>query len=137
MYNTYLLQYLSSHAALAVFLLYFGAIAINLVLVNVAAKAARRKNRSYRSFWWLGLTLTPLVTFAIVALLPFNPNDPRAPYSRNNDVDEPQLSWVNNHVKEATFSKADKGWLITGSIAFVLGIFISIAAVAEAFSNNY
>ena len=137
MSNTYLLQYLVANAAMAVFLIYFGAIAINLVLINVAAKAARRKNRSYGAFWWLGLTLTPFITFAIVALLPFNEYDRRAPFTRNHNVEEPQLAWVNNHVKEETFSKTDKGWLITGSIAFAAGIVFSIAALAQAFSNGY
>ncbi|MEY4741526.1 MAG: hypothetical protein RL672_276, partial [Actinomycetota bacterium] len=35
----YQLQYLLAHAAMAVFLFYFGLAAINLVLINIAAKA--------------------------------------------------------------------------------------------------
>lgn len=131
------LNYLAATAGWVAFLLYFGAITINLVLINVAAKAARRKNRSYGAFWWLGLTLTPVVTFIIVALLPFNEYDPRAPFTRLNSESHQELAWINNYVKEPTLSKSDRGWLIAGGIAFVLGFFLALAALSAVLSGSY
>ena len=45
-------------------------------------KAAERKNRNRRSFFWLSLVFSPLLTALIVATLPFSDLDPKNP--KNN-----------------------------------------------------
>ena len=122
---------------MAVFLFYFGLAAINLVLINIAAKAARRKNRSYGAFWWLGLVLSPFVTFVIVAILPFNEYDARSPITRIGGFDENQPHWTNKHVAEPSISKSDKGWFTAGVIALAIGVISAVMAIFDAASSGY
>jgi MFS superfamily sulfate permease-like transporter len=49
------------------------------VAAHFIAKAAVKKHRSYGAFFVLSILLSPLVTAAIVAALPFDENDPRRP----------------------------------------------------------
>jgi hypothetical protein len=58
-------------------------IVIQLVIGHLVAKAARMKNRSYASFYWLTLILGWQSTALIVAILPFNLDDPRHPINKS------------------------------------------------------
>ena len=49
---------------------------------HFVGRAARMKNRSYFSFFWLTILLSPIVTGLIVAVLPFNSDDPRHPKNK-------------------------------------------------------
>jgi len=57
-------------------LLGLGLIALVIFIADRIARAARRKGRSYASFFWLSLLWSPLVVGLVVAALPFLPNDP-------------------------------------------------------------
>jgi hypothetical protein len=52
------------------------------------------KNRSYASFFWLSILTSPLLTGLIVAILPFNADDPRHP--KNKGAASGVLSFTNN-----------------------------------------
>lgn len=58
------------------------AIVLIFVFAHLVAKAARMKNRSYASFYWISLAVGPLIPAIIVATLPFNLDDPRHPRNR-------------------------------------------------------
>ncbi len=57
-------------------------LAIVVVASHFVARAARMKNRSYASFFWLSILFSPLTTGLIVAILPFNLDDPRHPKNK-------------------------------------------------------
>lgn len=57
-------------------------IALVLVAAHFVARAARMKNRSYASFFWLSLLTSPIITGFVVAVLPFNVDDPRHPKNK-------------------------------------------------------
>lgn len=72
-----------------------------LVLVLLAAlvftahligKAARMKNRSYLSFFWLSIFVGPWTTGLIVAVLPFNQDDPRHPRNKGMSYNSQQFA---------------------------------------------
>ena len=134
--NTYYaIQYLAATASFVVFLFYFGLLVINLALINVAARAARRKNRSYGAFWWLGLLLTPVATFAIVALLPFNEYDPRSPFTKTDLNSETEMTWINKFAQEPTVTRAEKAWLIIGAVSVLVAIFWAASILIRAVSG--
>ena len=58
------------------------AIILIFVFAHLVAKAARMKNRSYASFYWICLAIGPIIPAIIVATLPFNLDDPRHPRNR-------------------------------------------------------
>lgn len=63
------------------------------VFAHLVAKAARMKNRSYASFYWISLAIGPLIPAIIVATLPFNLDDPRHPRNRySTPVQQPAAS---------------------------------------------
>ena len=74
-------------------------ILVALVIVShLVAKAARMKNRSYGSFFWMCLLIGPLIPAIIVATLPFNLDDPRHP--RNKFRVEPAFVAPSNSPSE-------------------------------------
>ena len=60
-----------------------GVIAVGLILRFIIsfsiADAASRKNRSFKSFFWLTLLFDWTVMALIVAIIPFHEKDPRRP----------------------------------------------------------
>jgi hypothetical protein len=58
------------------------ALAVVLIAAHFVARAARMKNRSYASFFWLSLLTSPIITGFVVAVLPFNVDDPRHPKNK-------------------------------------------------------
>jgi len=76
-------------------------IIIQLVIGHLVAKAARMKNRSYASFYWLTLILGWHTTALIVAILPFNLDDPRHPINKaQNAPAHPQPIFYNSGANE-------------------------------------
>jgi hypothetical protein len=69
-------------------LLYLLAYAIIFVIDIFAsllvAGAARRKDRSFASFFWLSLLLGVLIPALVVASLPFRDDDPRKPSNKTS-----------------------------------------------------
>jgi hypothetical protein len=57
---------------------------IDIVISVLIGSAARRKDRSFWSFFWLTLLITPLVTGLVVAAIPFRPEDVRHPGNKRN-----------------------------------------------------
>ncbi|MEO0313295.1 MAG: hypothetical protein RL140_525 [Actinomycetota bacterium] len=68
-------------------------LAIILVCAHFVGRAARMKNRSYASFFWLSVLVGPIITGFAVALLPFNLDDPRHP--KNKAAASGLLSFTN------------------------------------------
>ena len=71
-------QFLNSYGQF-IFIMVAVAVLINLVIGHLVGKAARMKNRSYGSFYWLTLIVGWHLTALIVAALPFTEDDPRNP----------------------------------------------------------
>ena len=69
-------------------------IAVWVLIAHFVARAARMKNRSYASFFWLSILSSPIITGLIVATLPFNSDDPRHP--RNKAAATGILAFTNN-----------------------------------------
>jgi ABC-type iron transport system FetAB permease component len=69
-------------------------LALLIVASHFVARAARMKNRSYASFFWLSILISPLTTGLVVAILPFNADDPRHP--KNKAAASGLLSFTNN-----------------------------------------
>lgn len=67
---------------LLVGLLYVALVVIYFWGCSKVGKAAERKNRSRRSFFWLSIVFNPLVTAFVVAVLPFTDSDPRNPKNK-------------------------------------------------------
>ena len=63
-------------------------IVILFVVAHFIAKAARMKNRSYGSFYWISLLAGPLIAGIIVATLPFNLDDPRHPKNKFGQINK-------------------------------------------------
>jgi len=57
-------------------------LAIVVIAAHFVARAARMKNRSYASFFWLSILTSPIITGFVVAVLPFNIDDPRHPKNK-------------------------------------------------------
>ena len=57
-------------------------LAILAICSHFVARAARMKNRSYASFFWLSILTSPILTGLVVAILPFNADDPRHPKNK-------------------------------------------------------
>jgi hypothetical protein len=55
---------------------------IDIFASLLVASAARRKDRSFGSFFWLSLLLGVLIPALVVAALPFRDDDPRHPSTR-------------------------------------------------------
>ncbi len=88
----------SYQTAIAVTIIIFALIAlISLAIIFICAhfvgRAARMKNRSYASFFWLSVLLGPIITGFAVAVLPFNLDDPRHP--KNKAAASGLLSFTN------------------------------------------
>lgn len=58
-------------------------LAILIIASHFVARAARMKNRSYGSFFWLSILTSPIITGFVVAVLPFNVDDPRHPKNKS------------------------------------------------------
>jgi hypothetical protein len=56
--------------------------AIDILASLLVATAARRKDRSFGSFFWLSLLLGVLIPALVVAALPFRDDDPKKPSNR-------------------------------------------------------
>ena len=69
-------------------------LAVWVLIAHFVARAARMKNRSYASFFWLSILSSPIITGLIVATLPFNSDDPRHP--RNKAAATGILAFTNN-----------------------------------------
>jgi hypothetical protein len=63
-------------------LVYAILIAIDIFASLLVAGAARRKDRSFGSFFWLSVLLGVLVPALVVAALPFRDDDPRHPNAK-------------------------------------------------------
>ena len=74
-------QFVNSYLSIVVTILIVN-IVIQLIIGHLVGKAARMKNRSYASFYWLTLILGWHTTALIVAILPFNLDDPRHPINK-------------------------------------------------------
>jgi hypothetical protein len=68
-------------------------LAILIIAAHFVARAARMKNRSYASFFWLSILTSPILTGFVVAVLPFNIDDPRHP--KNKAANSGLLSFTN------------------------------------------
>lgn len=55
---------------------------VHIISAPFVAKAARRKNRSFSSFFALTLVIGPVVTGLAVATLPFSETDEKAPQNK-------------------------------------------------------
>lgn len=67
---------------LLLFLLLF-IIVFNILVGVLVANAARRKNRSWSSFFWLTMIFGWPITSLVVATIPFNDYDPKNPMNAN------------------------------------------------------
>lgn len=115
-----------------------GLLALYFALTHLVAKAARMKNRSYLSFWWLALFFSPLLIGAVVAVLPFNDYDPRNPMSLVDPNLEEQRAYKNNYSMHKLFDTLEKGWLLVGSLAVIvslLGGWISLNQASNLVTN--
>lgn len=61
-------------------------LAILIIAAHFVARAARMKNRSYASFFWLSILTSPILTGFVVAVLPFNIDDPRHPKNKRSST---------------------------------------------------
>jgi hypothetical protein len=57
-------------------------IVIDVFVSLLVAGAARRKDRSFGSFFWLSLLSGVLIPALVVAALPFREDDPRKPSNK-------------------------------------------------------
>lgn len=64
------------------FLIYGIVFLIDIVIAVLIGSAARRKDRSFWSFFWLTLLITPVITGLVVAAIPFRPEDVRHPANK-------------------------------------------------------
>ena len=75
-------QQLVQQYILLILISYALGLVILFITANLVAKAARMKNRSYASFYWLTLVFGPWIVGGVVAALPFNLDDPRHPINK-------------------------------------------------------
>jgi hypothetical protein len=74
-----------NHVDSTIYILIGVTLLIDIVIALLVGGAARRKDRSFASFFWLTLLITPLITGLVVAALPFRADDQRSPgYKRAN-----------------------------------------------------
>jgi hypothetical protein len=114
------------------FALLVGLLAVYFTLTHLVAKAARMKNRSYLSFWWLSLFLGPWLMALIVAVLPFNEYDPRSPLSLIDSENEPQRAYRNNYSMHKLIGSFEKGWLLIGSVISIIALVAGSMSIAQA-----
>jgi hypothetical protein len=69
-----------------IWILYLLLLVISIVIYFVAASmvgtAARRKDRSFASFFWLSVVLGVALPALVIAALPFREDDPRHPNAK-------------------------------------------------------
>ena len=108
--------------------LYLALIFTYITICQKIAQAAFRKRRSYRSFFWLSLLVSPVISGFIVAAMPFDPQDPRSP----------EQIRANNPTMTAKYSGSRRTGVTKAAIAFALGTpVILIIAVLVNLTNNY
>lgn len=67
---------------IATYVIYSALALIDIIVALLVAGAARRKERSFGSFFWLSLLMGALIPALVVAALPFPADDPRHPRNR-------------------------------------------------------
>jgi len=65
--------------ALGYFLLLAVGFLLNLLIAFLVGNAARNKDRSFASFFWLSFVMGFFIPALVVAALPFRTDDPRRP----------------------------------------------------------
>jgi hypothetical protein len=115
---------------------------IEFTCLHLVAKAARMKNRSYGSFYWLGLVFNPAITALIIAALPFNSNDPRSPKKDTQSHEGQPERYVNNWSAQPLVSKGEQWTLIISSAALVISLLVLASTAfgansSQANSNSY
>jgi len=113
------------------FVLLVGLLAVDFTLIHLVAKAARMKNRSYQSFWWLSLFLGPWLMALIVAVLPFNEYDSRSPLSLIDSESEPQRAYRNNYSMHKLIGAYEKGWLLIGSAISIIALVAGFVSIGQ------
>jgi hypothetical protein len=71
-------------------------VVLYFVFAHLVAKAARRKGRSYGSFYWISLAVGPMIPAIIVATLPFDLDDPKHPRNRAAASQTASADYVSN-----------------------------------------
>jgi len=61
-----------------------GILLLNLLIAFLVASAAKRKDRSFGSFFWLSLFMGSIIPALVVAALPFRDDDPNRPSNRSH-----------------------------------------------------
>lgn len=126
-------------------LLFFaGVLMLELTLIHLVAKAARMKNRSYTSFYWLSFVFRSGIMWLIVAALPFNEYDPRSPFTDTDPTSPEKPRYVNKHSLMPLIGRAENrliGFSILAIIVSLIGVTVTIAspptATAQTGSSNY
>jgi len=61
-----------------------GVFLVNLLVGFLVASAAKRKDRSFGSFFWLSFFIGCIIPALVVAALPFRDDDPNRPSNKTN-----------------------------------------------------
>ena len=103
-------------------------VAIILTWISVSQKigqAAFRKGRSYKSFFWLSLLVSPILMGIILAALPFDPQDPRSP--QGIFASNPDLARYYAGSETTGVAKAAIVFAIAAPILLVIGVVLALA----------
>ncbi len=115
-----------------------GLLVIEFTLLHIVAKAARMKNRSYLAFYWLSFVFRSGIIWLIVASLPFNHYDPRAPFTDKNPDEPIAERYVNEWSLKPLVTTANRVLIGLGlaSVAIALiGGLSSLNAASNTASN--
>lgn len=129
------LTYLIAYGFNGFLILILGLVVFEITLVHIVAKAARMKNRSYRSFFWLSFTFSAPLVALVVASLPFNKYDKRSPYSDTMPDDEIGERYVNYWSKGQLVTPANIISIALGIVAMIVGVVVGIGEINQTFAD--
>jgi len=130
-------QFYLQNAGLGTVLVAVGLLALSFTVAHLIGKSARVKNRSYRSFFWLSLAFSPLLTALVVATLPFNNYDKRSPVV-DMDADKaiPER-FLNPYVDEKIAGTPEILFLLLGALLVLVGVGVGIQNINQALQDFY
>jgi hypothetical protein len=108
-----------------------GIVTVELTLIHLVAKAARMKNRSYKSFYWLSFVFRAAIMWLIVASLPFNPYDPRSPYVDQRPGEAEEARYINPWSKKTLLGSGEIWALCIGIGLVIIALIGSVSSLVQ------